>query len=286
MRRKREQPAEPEQPEQPEPQAEPEPGRLTRGASRALAQLLLWDPDRLDRAVELGLLNRAWLDEPDPEHLTAPSPSAVLERFFERTVEQRPSTLASLGLSAVQVLSAAGEAEGRDGTHEVLAVAFLDLEGFTSYTASHGDEAAIALLADHQRTVGPVVRSRGGRTVKHLGDGTLVTFPEPEAAVLAGLELVAAPPEPLRLRVGIHVGEVLVTRDRDVVGHVVNVAARVTDEADGGEVLVTGEVRDRAAGLRGVRWGRRRKASLRGVDGAVPIHAVLRDGAAGHAGSA
>ena len=55
-------------------------------------------------------------------------------------------------------------------------------------------------------------------------------------------------PGPLRLRAGVNWGEAVVTRD-DVIGHLVNVAARVTETAKGGEVLVTEAVQDRVAGL-------------------------------------
>ena len=109
-----------------------------------------------------------------------------------------------------------------------MTIVFTDLEGFTRFTADHGDDAAIALLDDHHKLVGPIVRSRGGRIVKRLGDGLMLLFPAGEAAVLAALELQETAPDPLRLRAGVHLGEAVVTRD-DVMGHVVNVAARVTE---------------------------------------------------------
>jgi adenylate cyclase len=155
-----------------------------------------------------------------------------------------------------------------------LTVTFIDLEGFTAFTAKEGDESASRLLAEHQRVVGPIVRSRGGRTVKHLGDGLLLTFLNPEAAVLAGLELVEARREPLRLRVGLHLGEVLVMRQHDVVGHVVNVAARVAESARGSEVLATGAVRDAVVRLPGVSFGRVQHRAFKGVAESVPVYPV------------
>src|SRR5207249_7627120 len=138
-----------------------------------------------------------------------------------------------------------------------MAVVFTDLAGFTRYTARAGDEAAMALLGDHHRVVGPIIRSRGGRVVKRLGDGLMLAFPSPEAAVLACLELVPTSPDPLRLRAGIHYGEVVTTRD-DLIGHTVNVAARVAESAKGGQIAVTTEVREAVGDLRGVRFSRAR----------------------------
>jgi class 3 adenylate cyclase len=250
--------------------------RLRRTAAVRVADLLQRDPDRMAKAIELGLVRREWLDRPADEQFTAARPMDVLERLLERTVEQRPSTLAALGLSTIQVLSAGAEDGADEGMLDVLTVAFTDLEGFTSFTAEHGDHQASQLLARHQRTVGPIVRSRGGRTVKSLGDGLLLTFASPEAAVLAGLELLEAQPEPLRLRVGMHTGEVRVQRDHDVVGHVVNIAARVTEVAPGDAILATTAIRDEVGDLPGVTFGRARRRTLKGIGEPVRVCAVRR----------
>src|SRR5438552_3238027 len=84
------------------------------------------------------------------------------------------------------------------GTPVQLTVAFTDLRGFTTYTEAEGDDAARRLLIAHHRESGRIVRTRGGRVLKRLGDGLMLTFPEPEAAVLACLELGDAAPLPLR----------------------------------------------------------------------------------------
>jgi adenylate cyclase len=148
-------------------------------------------------------------------------------------------------------------------------VVFTDLEGFTEWTAKEGDEAASVLLADHHRVVDPIIAGRGGRMVKRLGDGLLLTFPQPAAAVLACLELVDAQPEPLRLRAGLHAGPVVATRD-DVIGHVVNLAARVAEAAEGTEVLVTEDV-SAAVALPNVRFGETRAERFKGIEDPITI---------------
>jgi len=227
-------------------------------------------------AVELGLVRRDGLKPPGENTISIATPDELLERSLERAVEQRPSMLSALRLSAIEILSSATEDETGEGVVDTLTVVFTDLEGFTRFNATNGDEAASHLLAEHHRAVEPMVRGRGGRIVKHLGDGLLLTFLEPQAAALAALELVDAPPEPLRLRVGIHLGEVLVLRHHDVIGHVVNVAARVTELARGGEVLATAAVRDSASGLSGVSFGRMRRRRLKGIGESVPVCRVRR----------
>ena len=93
--------------------------------------------------------------------------------------------------------------------------------------------------------------------------------------MLACLEMVDAEPEPLRLRAGIHVGEVVVAGD-EIVGHVVNVAARVAESAGGGEVLVTDEVRKAAGDVRGVTFGRARSKTFKGVGEKVLVSRAER----------
>lgn len=241
-----------------------------RNLAQRVADLLQRDPDRLAQAVEVGLIRREWLETPGDAPLSTATPVEVVERYLQGSVEKRPSLLAALGLTAIQVLSAGAEDEARDGTSEVLTVAFTDLEGFTAFTSAQGDDAASRLLAAHHRAVGPLVRSRGGKVAKRLGDGLLLTFPEPEAGVLACLELVSSNPDPLRLRAGVHMGDVVMTRD-DIIGHVVNVAARVTESARGGEVLVTADVRLAAKDLTAVNFGRHRRKAYKGIGEPVRV---------------
>jgi adenylate cyclase len=239
-----------------------------------LADLLKRDPERLQGAVEMGLVRREWLANPGSgEPISTATTIEMIQRYFERAIEQKPSLLPSLGLTAIQVLSANAEGGDRvEGPSTRLAVVFTDLEGFTRFTARSGDEATSRLLAEHHRQVGPVVRSRGGRVVKRMGDGFLITFPEPEAAVLACLEL-AESEEPLRLRAGVHLGDVVATHD-DVVGHVVNVAARVAEVARGGQVLVTEDVLEAASELRGVVYSRPRRRTFKGLTEPVRVASV------------
>lgn len=243
-------------------------------AERA-AELLRRDPELKDTAVEVGLVDRAWLEEPGRHPVRTAPALDVVQRFLERSVERRPSALGTLGLNALQLLSYDQPFTERDGSPSPVSIVFTDVEGFTRFTSRFGDEAALALLADHNRVIGPIVRSRGGRVVKRIGDGLMLSFPSPEAAVHSALDLVDVPPGPLRLRAGVHSGEAVVTAD-DVIGHDVNVAARVAAEARGGQVLATVAVREAVGELRGVEFGRARRRSFKGVGESVSVCPVQR----------
>ena len=245
---------------------------LRRLLERKAAQVIRNDPEEANRALELGLIDRGWLEDPGNRPVSQSKPTEILEHFLARSVERKPSLLSTIGLSAVQLLSAHGSSAA--GDTQLITVAFTDLEGFTSFTDTNGDEAAVALIDSHHRQAGPIVRRWRGRVVKHLGDGLLCTFADPGEAIRATLELLADPPAPLRLRAGLHLGEAVVSRD-DVVGHVVNVAARVAEAAKGDQVVVTKETADAAGPIPGTHLRRLRKQQLKGISQRMELYAVV-----------
>lgn len=103
-----------------------------------------------------------------------------------------------------------------------------------------------------ERVVGEVVPAHGGRLVKSLGDGFMIEFPSVRPAVKAGFAIHRAcesanPGLPARrqmlLRIGAHSGE-LIADEHDVYGRSVNLAARLTQLAGPGEIVVSAEARD------------------------------------------
>jgi adenylate cyclase len=244
-------------------------GAVRRLLARKAADLIRHDSDAAGMALEMGLIDQRWLDNPGEAPLSTVGPTEVVERFLERAVEQRPSRLSSLGLGAAQLLSSR-LAVPSTGRVEEVTVVFTDLEGFTSYTAENGDEAAVALLQEHYRHAGPVVRRQGGRIVKRLGDGLLCTFPDAASGLGAAIELVGAPPHPLALRAGVHRGEVIASPD-DVIGHVVNIAARVAEIARGGQALATVDAVTAAGPVSGLHVGRARSRRLKGITERVSV---------------
>jgi len=246
--------------------------KLRRLLAQRAAEVIRSDPEEAATALELGIIDRRWLDDPANRPIATNKPTVILEQFLARSVERKPSLLSTIGLSAVQLLTTHSGPEG--GETRTLTVAFTDLEGFTSYTESHGDSAAVTLIDGHHRAAGPVVRRWRGRVVKHLGDGLLCTFPDAEGGIRAALELVAAAPSPLRLRAGLHVGEATVGRG-DVVGHVVNTAARITEVAKGNQVLVSKEAAEAAGTVPSAEFRRLRRRRLKGISEQVDLFEVV-----------
>lgn len=235
-------------------------------------------PDVAQKLIEAGLIDEDFA-RVDPA--TIEDPVAFLREFgtaIAEKVRAQPSTLARFDISALELLgqdSIGTKSAVAESSRDDRVVVFTDLEGFTSFTEDEGDGAATDLLTDHYQVVQRVVRSRGGEVVKRLGDGHLLAFRAPEAAVMAGLEIVELAPDPLRLRAGAHAGEVMVSSD-DLLGHVVNIASRVAGSAGGGEALVTDAVHRDVSGLPGVHFEATPPRPLRGLDERMALWEVSR----------
>jgi class 3 adenylate cyclase/YHS domain-containing protein len=161
---------------------------------------------------------------------------------------------------------------------------FADIAGFTALTEAHGDEEAANLVADFCDAIQAQLPGFGGAHVKTIGDAILLRVPDPERAILLGLhianELMRGHGAPA-IRVGLHHGSA-VERDGDYYGAAVNLAARVSAEATGGEVLVTGQTAALAPAIDGVYYQPRGRQALRNVREPVELFAAVRHSGAGH----
>ena len=180
----------------------------------------------------------------DPLSTAGQRAPQVLARQLAALSGERPSVTRELGFSALQLWQGLSEVQGRGYGERDLTIMFTDIVDFSSWALQAGDEAAVELLRQVDLAVASAVDAHEGEVVKRLGDGLMAVFERPQAAVEAGQDACAAAARvqvaghrPL-LRVGTHVG-----RPRrlggDYFGVDVNVAARVTAAADGGEVLVS-----------------------------------------------
>ena len=156
------------------------------------------------------------------------------------------------------------------------AIGFLDLTGYTKLTEERGDRAAAELAGRLVEMVHEFAHRRGGRAVKLLGDGVMFHFPEPGQAVRCGLELVDRIPRVglPQARVGLHSGPV-VFQDGDYFGGTVNIAARITDYARPGKVLVSDQVVADTDRLEAVRFEPVGPVSLKGLSAPITLFTAV-----------
>lgn len=158
---------------------------------------------------------------------------------------------------------------------------FADIAGFTALTEAHGDHEAAELASTFAGDVRGHLGAHGAELVKTIGDALMIRAGDPAEAIRLGLlithDLGRAHGAP-QIRVGMHRGAA-VRRDDDWFGATVNVAARISGLAGGGEVLLSDEVRSAAGDLEGIAFRALGPHRLRNVAEPVVLFAALPAGA-------
>jgi class 3 adenylate cyclase len=162
-------------------------------------------------------------------------------------------------------------------------VMFTDIVGFTEFNALRGDAEALELLGVQERIVREEIDD-DGRIVKELGDGLMVWFEDACKAIDTGLRLQSRFEDeawnrdtPLWVRIGLHHGQ-QTRRGNDLVGHDVNVASRIVNLADSGEVLASEATVRHANGLDGVVFEQLGPVVMKGIPTPINLYRAERKG--------
>ena len=139
------------------------------------------------------------------------------------------------------------------------AVVFTSLRGCTALYESMGDAAGHAVVQNHFRVLAEAVRAHHGAVVKTMGDGLMAVFSQVQEGLAAVGQmherLPEANPNPslsarLWLKSSLHAGPCLAVNadgSLDFVGATVNLAARMVECCQGGDLAVSDEVYQQAA---------------------------------------
>ncbi len=128
---------------------------------------------------------------------------------------------------------------------------FTDMVGYSSL-AQADEAAALSALEGHNRLLRPIFAKFSGREIKTVGDAFLVEFESALEAVRCALEIQqtlhdasasSSSAPKVRIRIGVHVGDVVQT-EGDVLGDAVNIAARIAPLAEPGGICLTQQVYD------------------------------------------
>ncbi|BCM91983.1 hypothetical protein IAD21_03862 [Abditibacteriota bacterium] len=141
-------------------------------------------------------------------------------------------------------------APGREMAVENVTLFFSDLSNSTALYENIGDAPAFAHVGRHFDFLQGVIGREGGAVVKTMGDAVMAVFNTPADAVRASLALQRGFPavaqkegtSSIALKIGLHFGPALAvnSNDRlDYFGRTVNIAARVSAQAQGGEMVFT-----------------------------------------------
>ncbi len=152
-----------------------------------------------------------------------------------------------LGMSEV----AAAQPPAGD-THTIL---FTDMESSTALAQQLGDAGAHEVRRAHNSIVRQALEVSAGTEIKHTGDGIMASFSSASSALECSIAIqqgvashVAEHPDiPLGVYVGLNAGEPI-AEEQDLYGTSVDLAARLVDHAQPGQIIVSDVVRQLAAG--------------------------------------
>lgn len=197
--------------------------------------------------------------------------------------DDRVGRSTSIDLLSATILSMPGELPSLAAAdQQTLTIVFSDIEDSTRRAVELGDERWMALLQVHNAMVRKAVGRHGGREIKTLGDGFMLTFPSARSALLTMIEVQRAvraysqsnPTDAMSVRVGVHTGEAMPDAAGDLIGHHVILASRIANAAKGGEILASPIVFEITASRGDMAFGEPRTVELKGIDRPIDVRSV------------
>jgi class 3 adenylate cyclase len=196
---------------------------------------------------------------------------------FLGTIEEPPPLGTIVALQSTESPATASETPGDSAFRAIL---FTDMKGSTTLTRQLGDAKAMELLRTHNAMIRDVLKTHGGREVKHTGDGFMASFASVSHAVECAIAILKAfdsynrqnPETAIHLRIGLSAGEP-VTEGQDLFGATVQLASRLCDRAQADQILVSSVVRELCLGKK-LPFKDQRKRALKGFDRPMHVYEV------------
>ena len=202
----------------------------------------------------------------------------LMARAGSRKPEETPTSVGDVASTVGSERPSLRRATAPDGTVTVL---FSDIEGSTELNERLGDVRWLELLRAHHAIVREQVHQHGGFEVKSQGDGFMIAFPSARRGVQCARAIQDAiddrlgdhPDGPIRLRIGLHTGEAI-REEADFYGKNIVFAARIADEARGGEILASSVVKQLTESAGDLSFENERELALDGLSGTHRVYNV------------
>lgn len=171
-------------------------------------------------------------------------------------------------------------AEGRV-QRRLAAILAADVVGFSSLM-ERDEEGTYARVGSLRREiVEPRLSEHRGRLIKTTGDGFLAEFASPLSALRCAIAIQGDLTDgavPLKMRIGLNLGDVIVEKSGDVYGEGVNVAARLEALADPGGILISGKIHGEVEGKMDADFEDRGEQQVKNISRPVRVYAVRTTG--------
>ena len=158
---------------------------------------------------------------------------------------------------------------------KLASIMFTDIVGYTKQMSDNEDKA-FALIKKKRKLLLPLIDNHEGKLIKEIGDGTLSRYFKADDAIDCANSFQSRTGNDLKVRVGIHTGEVIIDNE-DVFGDVVNVASRLESIAVPGSVLISKETVDKLDMSNDLELVSLGMQSLKGVGRLIEVYAIKQD---------
>lgn len=165
---------------------------------------------------------------------------------------------------------------------KLVTIMFTDIKGSTSFYEKHGDLEGRMMVEQHNSLLFPIVQEFGGTIIKTVGDAIMAKYAEPAGSVRAAVKMQQVLREyrarknayPIHVRIGVNYGYGMVEAT-DVFGDVVNCSARIESLADGGEILISGELYEQVRAEDDIIVRFREETKVKGKEEPVKVYRVI-----------
>src|SRR5215212_248684 len=167
-------------------------------------------------------------------------------------------------------------------TRRLAAILAADVAGFSAMMERDEEGTAARIRALRREVIEPTLAKHQGRLIKTTGDGFLAEFASPVEAVRSAIaiqEQLAAAEQgdnPIRLRIGVNLGDIIIEDDGDVFGDGVNVAARIQALAEPRGVWISEDAHRYLQGKINERFNDRGEQHVKNIDRPIRTYALAR----------
>jgi class 3 adenylate cyclase len=197
-----------------------------------------------------------------------------LWKITQAHISSAVSNMEIMGIehSAFEALIKAAEGDFQaDGQEDTATVMFTDIANSSVIADALGNRVWASTIQRHLEIVTGAITDKGGTLVKSLGDGTMSTFESARSAMTAAIAIQSlmanAAQEPkLRVRIGVHTGDVIQSKG-DFFGTVVNKAARIAAAAQPEDIRVSQATQIMVGDAAGFAFSDPATVPLKGLEG-------------------
>jgi class 3 adenylate cyclase/pimeloyl-ACP methyl ester carboxylesterase len=159
---------------------------------------------------------------------------------------------------------------------EQATIVFSDIVSSTELVARIGDAAARDIFLQHDKIVRGQIKKHRGRELQNLGDGFMLSFESPSAAIRCACDMqkeLSKDVPSIKIRIGINTGEVVRREGGQPFGQAVVVASRLANKAKAEQILVSDVTKHLVAGS-GFLFAERGRAKLKGIGESLKLYEV------------